>query len=134
MEKSRGLNRCFTTLLCAIQAKKLWCSIGINELRNFKDVWQTYDIYSTGSIQIKHLKKFVEAVGEPVGRSKCSLMWFKVLQAEISAIPGSNSGEISFRNLFLILTIKMQGADAMCQDVDGEIKTNVDQVRISALL
>ena len=73
----------------------------------------------------------MEAVGEPVGRSKCSLMWFKVLQAEISAIPGSDSGEISFRNLFLILTIKMQGADAMCQDVDGEIKTNVDQVLIS---
>ena len=104
-------------------------SIGINELRKFKEVWQTYDVYSTGSIALKHLKSFVEEVGEPIGRSKCSHMWNQVLRAEVSAIPGSTMGEISFRNLFLILTTKMQGADAMCEDVNGEIKTNVDQVR-----
>ena len=104
-------------------------SVGTAELKKFKEVWQKYDIYSTGSIGLKHLIPFVEGVGDPVGRSKCSLMWSQVLRAEIAAIPGAQtSGEISFRNLFLILTTKMQGADAICEDVDGGIKTNIDQV------
>ena len=110
-------------------AEKSLRSVGTAELKKFKEVWQKYDIYSTGSIGLKHLIPFVEGVGDPVGRSKCSLMWSQVLRAEIAAIPGAQtSGEISFRNLFLILTTKMQGADAICEDVDGGIKTNIDQV------
>ena len=110
-------------------AEKFVRSVGTAELKKFKEVWQKYDVYSTGSLGLKHLIPFVEGVGEPVGRSKCSLMWSQVLRAEIAAIPGAQtSGEISFRNLFLILTTKMQGADAISEDVGGGIKTNIDQV------
>ena len=66
--------------------------------------------------------------GEPIGRKKVSDIWFRALQAEVTAMPGSNSGEISFRNLFLILTTKMVGADALCETVDGSVKTSTQKV------
>ena len=82
----------------------------VADLSNFKIVWQKYDTYGIGSIPHTHLKALVEEVGEPIGRSEVSLLWFKALQAEIAAIPGASQGEISFRNLFLILTTRMVGA------------------------
>jgi Ca2+-binding EF-hand superfamily protein len=111
MENSRGSN-----------------AVGVADLRKFKEIWQTFDIYSSGSVSHKHLKTIVQTVGEPIGRTKVSAVWFRALQAEIAAMPGSSSGEISFRNLFLILTTKMMGADALCETVDGTIETSSQQV------
>ena len=39
-------------------------TVGVTELRHFKEIWQTFDIYSTGSVSHKHLKTIVQAVGE----------------------------------------------------------------------
>ena len=103
-------------------------TVGVNDLRKFKEIWQTFDLQGTGSVAHKHLKTIVEAVGEPIGRKHVSAMWYRALQAEIAALPGSGSGEISFRNLFLVLTTQMMGADALCETLDGEIKTSNQQV------
>jgi Ca2+-binding EF-hand superfamily protein len=84
----------------------------VDDLNGFKNVWQKYDTYGTGSIAHKHLKALLQEVGEPIGREKVTFLWFKALQAEIAAIPGASQGEISFRNLFLILTTRMAGAGA----------------------
>ena len=103
-------------------------AIGVDDLRKFKSVWQRFDVYSTGSMPHQHLKTFVEAVGEPVGRANVSTVWLRALQAEVAAIPGSNSGEVSFRNLFITLTTKMMGAGALCETLDGEIVTSSQEV------
>ena len=103
-------------------------NVSVHDLGSFKAAWQKYDMFNTGNINKKHLKSFVEEVGEPFGRPDASAMWFKVLDAEIAAIPASNSNEVSFRNLFVVLTTKMVGADALCLGVDGEIETNAEQV------
>ena len=98
------------------------------DLKNFEQAWQKFDLFHTGSISHRHLRPFMELVGEPFGRQDMSDTWYKVLQAEISIMPGSVNGEVSFRSLFIILTTKMIGADALCQGEDGEFHTLDEQV------
>ena len=116
------------TWLYSMENSRGTSAVGVEDLRKFKEIWQTFDIYSTGSVAHKHLKTIVQAVGEPIGRKQVSAVWFRALQAEIAAMPGCNSGEISFRNLFLILTTKMAGADALCETVDGTFQTSSHKV------
>jgi hypothetical protein len=98
------------------------------DLKNFEHAWQKFDLFHTGSISHRHLRPFMELVGEPFGRQDMSDTWYKVLQAEISLMPGSVNGEVSFRSLFIILTTKLIGADALCQGEDGEFHTLDEQV------
>jgi len=84
---------------------------------------------STGAINIKHLKEFLELVGPPLGKKKVTGIWLKALRAEVSAIPGSSSQEISFKNLFLLLTTRMLGADALCENDSGEMEIELIQAR-----
>ena len=116
------------TWLYSMENSRGTSAVGVEDLRKFKEIWQTFDIYSTGSVAHKHLKTIVQAVGEPIGRKQVSAVWFRALQAEIAAMPGCSAGEISFRNLFLILTTKMVGADALCETVDGTFQTSSHKV------
>jgi hypothetical protein len=114
--------------LSAMENSRGNSAVGVADLRKFKAVWQTFDVYSTGSVSHLHLKALIETVGEPIGRKDVSTMWFRALQAEISNLPGFSSGEISFRDLFVILTTTMMGADALCESLDGEVITSDQQL------
>ena len=97
------------TWLYSLENSRGKSSVTAEDLRRFKSAWSRFDVYSTGSISTNNLKEFLELVGEPLGRKDASVLWLKALRAEVSAIPGSSSGEISFKNLFLILTTRMLG-------------------------
>ena len=103
-------------------------NVSVHDLGSFKAAWQKYDIINTGNINNEHSKPFVEEVGESFGRPDASAMWFKVLDAQIAVILASNKNEVSFRDLFVVLTTKVIGADASRLGVDCEIETNVEKV------
>merc|ERR1719313_1782197 len=117
------------TWLYSMENNRSKSSVTTADLQRFKQCWMRYDVYSTGAINIKHLKEFLELVGPPLGKKKVTGIWLKALRAEVSAIPGSSSQEISFKNLFLLLTTRMLGADALCENDSGEMEIELIQAR-----
>jgi len=104
-------------------------NVNVKDLKHFQRIWKHYDPAGSGRIHTRNLKELVEALGSPIGREHASLVFLRALRAEVAAIPGSSTGMVTFKELFLVLTTRLLGVDALVQSEEGDVESSIERAR-----